>query len=150
MKEARSHYPQHLRNTATIPYQNIVPVTAQVYHQSLTFNYQIKTTITRKHFNPPLWTDAHSHDFEVALELEAVCHPEDLYGLDMVEMENRLRIWAEQLPDIVNNHPLCPKGTTEELCLYFSRIPMDDHIKLMSVSVAETPNRATIFNLGRT
>lgn len=146
-KDIRSHYPPELREKATSPYRNIISKDDQVYQEALIFTYQIKTTLHRQHFNPPIWTDAHFHDFEITLELEAVRYPEDLYGLDMVEMENLLQLWAKQLPPIINNHPLCPHGTTEEMCLYFSRIPVDHPIKIIQVSVSETPNRVTTLRL---
>ena len=145
--EFRSHYPPEWLEKQTIPYRNIVGVNEQIYRESLTFNYTIKTTLHRQHFNPPIWKDCHFHDFEISLELQAVRHPEDLYGLDMVEMENQLQVWAKQLPEIVNDHPLCPHGTTEEMCLYFSRIPIDNHIQIMRVSVSETPNRVTTLEV---
>lgn len=147
MKERRWHYPPHLRNTQTIPYHNTLPIEPDSYREALTFNYTIKVKFHRQHCNPPLWTDLHFHTFEVTLELEAVCQPRDLYGLDMVEVENQLYLWAEQLPEIVNEHPLCPHGTTEEMCLYFTKIPVDSHIKILSASVSETPNRVTTLKL---
>lgn len=146
-KEFRSHYPPELREKATIPYRNVISLNDQVYQEPLIFTYQIRTILHRQHFNPPIWTDAHFHDFEITLELEAVRYPEDLYGLDMVEMENQLQRWAKQLPEIINDHPLCPHGTTEEMCVYFSRIPVDPHIKILQVSVSETPNRVTTLRL---
>lgn len=141
--EFRSHYPQEWQEKSTIPYHNIVEVNEQVYREPLTFNYTIKTTLHRQHFNPPIWWDCHFHNFEISLELQAVRQPEDLYGLDMVEMENQLQVWAKQLPEIINDHPLCPHGTTEEMCLYISQIPIDSHIQILRVSVSETPNRVT-------
>lgn len=147
MKSARSHYPPHLRETVTSPYRNILSVPIQVDSQPVTFSYTIKATLRRQHTNPPIWHHLHYHQFEVILDLEATCHPGDLYGLDMVEVENQLHLWAEELPDLINEHPLCPYGTTEEMCLYFSKIPLDPGIKIIQVSVSETPNRVTTLKL---
>ena len=62
--EFRSHYPPEWLEKQTIPYRNIVGVNEQIYRESLTFNYTIKTTLHRQHFNPPIWKDCHFHDFE--------------------------------------------------------------------------------------
>lgn len=104
-------------------------------------------TLRRQHCNPPIWTDYHFHSFEISLELSATCQPGDLYGLDIVEMESKLHLWGEQLPEKINEHPACPHGTTEEMCLYFAEIPLEPHVKLLGVSVSETPNRATTLRL---
>lgn len=147
MIDSRWHYPPSLKSAQNIPYQGIIPPENQVRSQAATFNYTIKATLRRQHCNPPIWTDFHLHTFEIILELAATCQPGDLYGLDMVEMENQLYLWAEQLPEKINQHPLCPHGTTEEMCLYFARIPVEPHVKLLSVSVSETPNRVTTLRL---
>ncbi|MGB3403310.1 MAG: 6-carboxytetrahydropterin synthase [Microcoleaceae cyanobacterium] len=147
MKSARSHYPRNLRQTSTPAYRNILQASASSASQAVTFLYTIKTTLHRQHFNPPIWHDPHFHLFEITLELEATCYPEDLYGLDMVEVENQLKDWAELLPEIINEHPQCCHGTTEQMCVYFSQIPIDPHIKIRQVSVSETPNRVTTLPL---
>lgn len=143
MKLARSHYPLNLRQASTPAYRNLLQNSASSSAQTITFLYTIKTSICRQHFNPPIWHDAHFHQFEITLELEATCYPADLYGLDMVEVENQLQNWAELLPEVVNEHPLCPHGSTEEMCIYFAQIPLDPHIKIRQVSVSENANRVT-------
>lgn len=147
MKLARSHYPLNLRQTAIPAYRNILSASPSPQSQPITFLYTIKTTLHRQHFNPPIWHDPHFHHFEITLELQATCYPGDLYGLDMVEVENQLQNWAEMLPHIINEHPLCPHGTTEEMCIYFAQIPLDSHIHILQVSVSETPNRVTTLPL---
>lgn len=147
MKSARSHYPENLRQTSTPAYRNILPASTAEGSQPVTFLYMIKTSLNRQHYNPPIWHEPHFHLFEITLELEAVCYPEDLYGLDMVEVENQLKNWAELLPEIINEHPICSHGTTEQMCVYFAQIPLDPHIKLRQVSVSETPNRVTTLPL---
>ncbi|MDY7020472.1 MAG: hypothetical protein SWJ54_03795 [Cyanobacteriota bacterium] len=147
MIDSRWHYPTHLKHSTTVPYQGIIPLERQIHHQSITFDYTIKTTLSRQHCNPPIWTDFHFHTFEIILELAATCQPGDLYGLDMVEMENKLYLWAEKLPEKINEHPLCPHGTTEEMCLYFAQIKLEPHVKLLRVSVSETANRVTTLKL---
>lgn len=147
MIDSRWHYPTHLKDPEKIPYQGIIPLEKQVHHQPITFNYTIKATFFRQHCNPPIWTDFHYHTFEIILELAAICQPGDLYGLDMVEMENKLNLWAEKLPEKINEHPLCPHGTTEEMCFYFAQIPVEPHVKLLSVSISETPSRVTTLQL---
>ncbi|NJK38211.1 MAG: hypothetical protein HC835_15755 [Oscillatoriales cyanobacterium RM2_1_1] len=107
----------------------------------------MKGSFSRQHCNPPIWFDLHVHTFEVTLELKALCQPGDLYGLDMVEMENCLALWIDQLPEVINQHSACPHGTTEELCLYFAQISLEPHVQLLKVSVSETPNRITTLNL---
>ena len=147
MKSARSHYPAHLRETLTSPYRNILSAPIQPDAQPITFAYTIKANVRRQHTNPPIWHHLHYHQFEICLDLEATCHPGDLYGLDMVEVENQLHLWAEELPDVINEHPQCPYGTTEEMCLYFAKIPLDSAIQIIQVSVSETPNRVTSLKL---
>lgn len=61
----------------------------------------------------------------------------------MVEVEKRLQAWAGRLPALVNECVECPLGTTEQLCLYFAQMPLEAHIKIISVSVSETSNRVT-------
>ncbi|MBD1995194.1 hypothetical protein H6G00_00940 [Leptolyngbya sp. FACHB-541] len=97
----------------------------------------------RKHCNPPIWTDTHFHNFQITLHLQAVRGVSAMYGIDMIEVEMLLKAWAEALPEVVNEHPLCIGGTTEDLCLYFARIELDPHIQLLRVDVAETPERIT-------
>lgn len=63
----------------------------------------------------------------------------------MIEAEKLLNQWANAIPEVVNELPTCPGGTTEEMCLYFAQIPMADHIQITSVSVSETPERVTIL-----
>ncbi|MGB3535640.1 MAG: 6-carboxytetrahydropterin synthase [Microcoleaceae cyanobacterium] len=147
MTSARSHYPLNLQQTSTPAYRNILQTSASAQSEAITFLYTIKTTLCRQHFNPPIWQNPHFHDFEITLELLATCNPGDLYGLDMVEVENQLKNRAEMLPDLINEHPLCPHGTTEEMCLYFAQISLDSQIKILQVSVSETPNRVTTLPL---
>ncbi|MGL5082228.1 MAG: 6-carboxytetrahydropterin synthase [Microcoleaceae cyanobacterium] len=147
MHNSHSHCPSHRQDSVQIPCQNVIPPHQQHQQGAITFTYCIKGSFRRQHCNPPIWFDLHVHTFEVTLELQAICQPGDLYGLDMVEMENRLAFWIEQLPAVINQHPACPHGTTEEICLYFAQIPVDSHGQLLKVSVSETPNRITILKL---
>lgn len=68
-----------------------------------------------------------------------------MYGVDMIEAEKILNKWVENIPEIVNDLPMCPGGTTEEMCLYFAKLQMVNHIPIISVSVSETPERVTIL-----
>lgn len=139
---SQAHYPPELQGIVA-PYRQAIAQPTRPY--PILFHYQISATIRRQHFNPPIWTDAHYHDFRVTLHLQAMLEPAAMYGIDMVEVEQRLRGWAEQLPEVVNNHPTCGGGTTEELCLYFAQMPLDVHIALLRVDVAEVPERVTSF-----
>ena len=111
------------------------------------FDYSIQYTLTRSHSNPPVSLNIHPHDFCITLELRAERQPPDIYGLDMIRVERQLQTYANQLPDVVNDHPDIPAGTTEQLCEFFSRIPLESHIQLVSVSVAECPERVTRLKL---
>ena len=117
--------------------------------QSLIFDYQIRATLRRKHHNPPIWMENHWHDFQITLHLRAQRNPSDMYGLDMVDMEQRLQEWGERLPIIVNDFPLCPGGTTEELCCYFASIPLDSDVTLIGVYVAENSERLTYLSISQ-
>ena len=125
----------------------MLPSELQVIKQSLIFDYQIRAVLRRQHHNPPIWIENHWHDFQVTLHLRAQRNPSDMYGLDMVEMEQRLQEWGGRLPIIVNDCPLCPGGTTEELCCYFASIPLESHVTLIGVSVAENPERLTYLSI---
>ena len=117
--------------------------------QCLIFDYQIRATLRRKHHNPPIWMENHWHDFQITLHLRAQRNPSDMYGLDMVDMEQRLQEWGERLPIMVNDFPLCPGGTTEELCSYFASIPLDSDVTLIGVSVAENSERLTYLSISQ-
>lgn len=71
-----------------------------------------------------------------------------MYGVDMVEQENLLKVFCDELPAVINQHPACPGGTTEELCLYFAQMRFADHIQLLQVEVSETPERVTVLRVG--
>ncbi|GEM_PF-1311263 len=137
---SQAHYPPELQGKVAPYRQAIANPTREL---PILFHYQISIKVRRQHYNPPIWTDAHYHDFRVTLHLQAVLETTAMYGIDMVEAEQRLRDWAAQLPEVVNNHPTCGGGTTEELCLYFAQIPLDSHIDLLRVDVAEVPERIT-------
>ncbi|MEM9216200.1 MAG: 6-carboxytetrahydropterin synthase [Cyanobacteria bacterium P01_F01_bin.150] len=109
------------------------------------FDYDIRYTLTRQHYNPPVSPreEIHFHDFEITLELRAQRQPPSIYGLDMVNVANQLKAYADQIPLLVNDHPDIPTGTTEQMCEYFVHIPLDSHIQLLSVSVSECPERVT-------
>lgn len=120
---------------------------ASIYSTTTIYDYRISAAFTREHSNPPLCHQRHSHDFTVTLHLQAVRPVNGLYGLDMIAFETALQHLAAALPSIINDHPDCPHGTTEELCHYFSRLPLDAHIRLLTVAVGETPERVTILAL---
>lgn len=143
VERTRSHYPDHLRTAQAPPYLSALSATAQTAKHPVTFDYLIAASFNRQHYNPPFWLDEHPHDFQVQLHLQAICRPEDLYGLDMVETQKGLQAWCDRLPERINDSPQCPLGTTEQLCLYFAQIPLHEHIKIVSVSVSETPERIT-------
>jgi len=143
MNNAQSHYPAELQGT-TAPYQ----LTKLAPRRSPTvFHYQISANLRRQHSNPPIWNDAHYHDFRVTLHLRAVRGVCSMYGVDMIEQENLLKFFCDALPDVVNDHPLCGGGTTEDLCQYFATMQFDPHIDLVQVDVAETGDRITSLRL---
>lgn len=43
--------------------------------------------------------------------------------------------------------PYVPMELRRKCVLYFSRIPVDNHIQIMRVSVSETPNRVTTLEV---
>ncbi len=100
---------------------------------------------TREHCNPPIWTDYHSHDFRLVVELSSLCFEGDLYGVDMIEVEELIKQIISKIPTKINELKECPNGTTEQLCKYFAnKIKFSDRcIKIKSISVSETPNRVT-------
>lgn len=120
---------------------------ASIYPAATLYDYRISAAFTREHSNPPLCHQRHSHDFTVTLHLQAVRPVNGLYGLDMIALETALQDWATALPPSINDHPDCPHGTTEELCLYFSKMPLEAPIRLLTVAVGETPERVTILVL---
>lgn len=143
--QSRSHYPLELQRSEIAPYL-VVSRRARGRRESSTlFHYRISYSFRRKHFNPPIWLDAHEHEFEVRLHLQAVRSPSSLYGLDMVEVESLLKFFAEALPEVVNDHPAMPGGTTEEMCEYFAAIELDPHIQVLQVDVSEVSQRVTSF-----
>lgn len=113
----------------------------------LLYHYQIEAQFERQHHNPPVWTEPHTHNFQVRLYISAIKVPSNLYGLDMVEVEQILRNHIEQLPSSINDHPECPHGTTEELCAYFASIQLPTTVALTGVAVAECPERWTIIDV---
>jgi hypothetical protein len=109
--------------------------------------YEIRSTFTRQHSNPPLWNIPHSHDFIVSVKLASVIAPADMYGVDMIEAENALKCLLSNIPDLVND--LIPSGTTEAISQYIldNYHLSDPLIIIASVSVSETPERTTtLFN----
>lgn len=80
--------------------------------------------------------------------MRAVCRSTDLYGLDMVEVQRILVHFAESLPEVINDSPHIPLGTTEQLCLYFLGLKtlLDPHISIVSVSVSEETGRVTTLS----
>ncbi len=133
-------------STAEPAYRNAIESSdSQVSKPPLVFQYLISAVFRRKHYNPPIWQDAHYHNFTVSLELEAECRERDLYGLDMVETEKLLQQYVNELPETLNDCSKCLNGTTEQLCLYFAGIELDNHIQLKSVAVAECPERVTVL-----
>ena len=127
------------------PYLSAVAPEAQVHKGSIAYEYRISAHFRRRHCNPPLWYDAHAHDFTVTLTLAASRPPTGLYGLDMIALERDLTAWTTALPEVLNECDRCPHGTTEELCHYFAELPLEAHVRLLSVSVAESPERITIL-----
>jgi hypothetical protein len=141
----RSHYPSQLQHNESPPYRQLDGQLLEQLsqRQECWFYYQISYTFRRQHSNPPIWTDAHWHEFEVKLHLRALRDRSSMYGIDMIEVESLLKDWSEQLPQLVNDHPLVKGGTTEDLCQYFAQIKLDPHIEVVAVEVGETPNRVT-------
>jgi 6-pyruvoyl tetrahydropterin synthase len=152
--------PQRLgRTTATVLapvnppiYRNIDAQDSDLLHtmRSLKFEYEIASSFERFHNNPPLWQDFHSHVFEVRLTFQSRQNPGDLYGLDMIEMQQKLKALISKIPPIVNNLPGCESGTTEALCSFFANIRTliaDSLIRLIKVSVSETSDRVTTLLL---
>ncbi|AGY56563.1 hypothetical protein [Gloeobacter kilaueensis] len=129
------------------PYLTVVAPDRQVYPGTIRYEYRIAAGFRRRHANPPLWHDRHEHEFTVTLELAAFRPPTGLYGLDMVALEEQLKRWTAAIPPVLNDCPLCPHGTTEELCHYFASLPLESHVQLLAVSVAESPERVTILRL---
>ena len=150
VKQARSHYPANARINQPAPYRQVKPANTQFPKAApvILFEYEISADFTRLHYNPPLWLDLHPHDFKVTLHLESPCYATDLYGVDMVEAENLLKLAIADLPPGINDSPDCPDGTTEQLCLYFAKIQFPDpEIRIKAVKVYECPERATILRL---
>lgn len=150
VEQARSHYLDNAHITEAAPYRKVKPANTQFSTSApvIYFEYEISAGFTRLHCNPPLWTDLHPHDFKVTLHLEAPRYATDLYGMDMVEAENLLKLAIADLPPAINDSPDCPDGTTEQLCLYFAKMQFPDpEVRLKSVKVSECPERATILRL---
>ena len=114
---------------------------------ALKFDYIISENFTRNHSNPPLWVHAHAHDFRVEIFLQSTCCKDDLYGLDMVDCSRMLREYIELIPTSINDHPMCPNGTTEQMCYLFSKFLVDSHVTITQVRVSETPDRFTCLRL---
>jgi 6-pyruvoyl-tetrahydropterin synthase len=150
VEDARSHYPSSYSSDSPV-YRNALKTYAsessspQTFKHPLAFDYRIAYQLTRLHYNPPIWLDSHPHRFSVELTLRAVCRSNDLYGLDMVEVQRILTHFAESLPEVINDSPHIPLGTTEQLCLYFFGLKalLDPHITIVSVSVSEECGRVT-------
>ncbi len=150
MGDARSHYPENY-SLDTPVYRNALKThaiessNAQTFKHPLVFDYRIGCQLLRRHYNPPVWLDSHPHRFSIEVTLRAVCHPCDLYGVDMVEAQRLLTHFAESLPEVINDSPYVPLGTTEQLCLYFFGLKtlLDRHIKIVEVSVSEETGRIT-------
>jgi hypothetical protein len=130
-----------------LSYLTAIQPETQIHKGQIRYEYRIATQFTRKHCNPPLWNNHHEHTFSVALELAANRPETGLFGLDMCEVERSLIAWAAVLPEVLNDCPRCPHGTTEELCHYFASLPLATHIELLRVSVSETQERTTILRL---
>jgi 6-pyruvoyl-tetrahydropterin synthase len=128
-------------------YLTAIPPEAQIHRGQIRYEYRIACQFSRKHCNPPLWNNFHAHTFSVVLELAADRPETGLFGLDMCAIEQSLMDCAEALPEVLNDCPLCPHGTTEELCHYFAALALEPHIDLLSVAVSEAPERTTILRL---
>ncbi|NJR41244.1 MAG: hypothetical protein HC781_23375 [Leptolyngbyaceae cyanobacterium CSU_1_4] len=147
------------RSTATA----VAPVSPPIYRnidaqdsdllqtlRSLNFEYEIASSFERCHSNPPLWHDFHSHVFEVRLTFQSQQNTGDLYGLDMIEMQQQLEDLISKIPPTVNHLSGCEAGTTEALCSFFATIRTlisDPLIRLIKVSVSETRDRVTTLLL---
>jgi hypothetical protein len=66
-----------------------------------------------------------------------------MYGVDMIDAENTLKLVLDSIPDPVND--LIPSGTTEAIAQYVldNYQLSDTQINITSVSVSETPERTT-------
>lgn len=114
------------------------------------FEYQIGAKFKRKHSNPPIWTDVHEHEFEVVFYLRALKLPTDLYGIDMVEVEQLVQCAIADIPELINDLSHCSNGTTEQLCQYFAELNLfDPQIEVIAVSVSECPERITLLRLNQ-
>ena len=147
MVDERAHYPASDRAAKGEPYLSVIAPDAQANRRELTFEYKIRYKMRRQHFNPPLFKQAHFHAFGIEITFQAVCGAADLYGIDIIEYENKVQNWAEQLPQIINEFPSLEIGTTEDLCWYFAQIPTGDRVKILAVAIDETPERTTILRL---
>jgi hypothetical protein len=110
----------------------------------LTYHYEVSTPFSRQHSNPPLFSDRHWHCFRVTLFLETSQYSGDLYGCDMIEIENLLKEAVSKLPQCLNDLPGYESGTTEAICCYFGRIQdllSDPLCRLVKISVSETSDR---------
>lgn len=146
MVQARSHYPENFRTYKTPPYRKIIFADPQVDRSAVTFYYDISYTVTKFHCNPPIWEDIHPHDFKITLSIKSIRYPEDMYGIDTVEVEKVLKFECELLPNVINE--VIPSGTTEDICLYFSSLKLPDkNSKIIRISVSETPERTTILEV---
>ncbi|MEL6853484.1 MAG: 6-carboxytetrahydropterin synthase [Cyanobacteria bacterium J06607_13] len=144
---SREHYPTEVDKLGSPVYRSVLQ-TQEMHDQPASFDYEISVDFSRTHCNPPVWHDVHPHDYRVTLVITSTRRPEDLYGLDMVEAERLLRAYVDELPECINDHPGTRDGTTEALCLYFAGRPLSDPLaRLVSVSVAETPERVTRYDL---
>lgn len=130
-----------------LSYLTAISPAAQINQGQIRYEYRISSQFSRQHCNPPLWNDLHVHTFTVVLELAANRPETGLFGLDMCAVEASLADWAGVLPEVLNDCPLCPHGTTEELCHYFASLALEPHIDLLSVSVSEALERTTILRL---
>lgn len=148
MVDERAHYPASDRAAKREPYLSVIAPDAQANRRELTFEYKIRYQLRRQHFNPPLFQQSHVHVFGIEITFQAVCGAADLYGIDIIEHENKLQNWAERLPSIINEFPLLPIGTTEDMCWYFSQIPTEERVKVLAVAIDETPERTTILRVG--
>jgi hypothetical protein len=86
--------------------------------------------------------------FGIEITFQAVCGAADIYGIDIIEYENKVQNWAEALPPVINEYPSLPIGATEDMCWYFSQIPTEDRVKVLAVAIDETPERTTILRVG--
>lgn len=150
----RSHYPVSAigLNQRGSPHRGISTFDHDLLIKEgcLNFSYKISGSFSRFHGNPPVWTDQHWHQFSVELELASTQSPGDMYGVDMVEMQQLLQGFIDRIPDSVNDLPGCKSGTTEALCGYFAGVRSwisDPQVTVRSVSVSECPERVTTLEL---